>query len=164
LAMTHEMRAAKADYTTALPLSSGIDTLNAKLGRANAEIHLDEPDLALADLDDLIAESPETIATYRAQTVRSLAQSSPQERKSWLARQDAGFNVSAAGVFYLRATAYRNLGQYEKSLADSDTAITLAPGYPSLYSGRARTEFAMGNWRAGFADFWTRTKLVFGWK
>jgi tetratricopeptide (TPR) repeat protein len=159
-----EYGATEADYSQAITLYHGRFTWNLYFDRGTARIRMGMPALALADFNAALAKRAETIEAVETSYVRLVQRISPNDLKRFRARIDAGNAFTKAWILSERATAYRNLGQYERSLTDCDTAINLQPNNPLYYSGRARTEFMMGRWRAGFSDFWTRTKLVFGWQ
>jgi tetratricopeptide (TPR) repeat protein len=129
--------------------------------RGWARIYLGKPNLAVGDFSSAIAALPET----RAQMLNSVLQFpdlSPADRQKALAEIDRGFNQVVSAVYAGRATAYRALGKYDKSLDDYSTAIKAMPNVPSLYAGRARTQFAAGYWSAAMSDFWMRNTLF--WK
>jgi tetratricopeptide (TPR) repeat protein len=156
---TGDARGAEQDFTQVLSLHSG-DEWQAQIMRAKAWISLDEPNKALGDFNDAINKLPE----LRSQAYKEIPPSwevSGADREKFVALIDARFRKVIAFAYGSRAIAYRLLGQYDKSLADYDTAIKAAPFDPNQYAGRARTEFAAGRWGDGFRDYWTQVTLRF---
>jgi tetratricopeptide (TPR) repeat protein len=161
---THDASGAEADFTRAIALLPQDERWSGYYGRGLARIGLGKPTPALSDFNAAITALLKLNAQLPLIVSRDEMLFSKAERQELEARWKLSFARTIARCYASRATAYRAIGQYSKSIDDYDAAIKLTPGDASLYSGRARTEFAMGNWQAGFGDFWTRTKLVFGWK
>ena len=161
---TRDASGAETDFTQAISLLPEDQRWSGYYNRGLARISLARSESAVPDFNVAVAG----LLKLRAQLPLAISRDdllfSKAERQELEASWMSSLARTIAYSYASRAMAYRAIGQYSKSIDDYDAAIKLAPRDPSLYSGRARTEFAMGNWRAGFDDFWTRTKLVFGWK
>jgi tetratricopeptide (TPR) repeat protein len=157
--LTRDYVGAEADFNRMIGFDQEYDW-SARYGRGWARLQLGWPELALADFNNQIAALPKLHAETVASSNNFMKTFPLPEQKEWRAKLEAGFGRMASVSYSSRATAYRALGQYDKSLADYNTALKLTHTDPSLYSGRARTEFAMGNLSAAFEDFWIRTQLV----
>ena len=52
-------------------------------------------------------------------------------------------------AYYNRGVAYDDLGQYQRAIQDSDTAIRLKPDYANAYNNRGIAFILSGNSRDG---------------
>ena len=57
-----------------------------------------------------------------------------------------------AGIYYNRANAYFDLGQFAEAIHDFDAAIRLRPGYQAALKNRGLTKIKMGDNAGGQAD------------
>ncbi|MEO0074921.1 MAG: tetratricopeptide repeat protein [candidate division WOR-3 bacterium] len=68
-------------------------------------------------------------------------------------KQEIKINPQNYQDYFNRANTYQNIGQYQKALADYNTAIRLNPNFADAYTNRGVTRMILGDTNRALADF-----------
>lgn len=136
------------DYTKALAIAPS----NAAIALARAGVHaqLNQYDQAIADYSSVLKKDKKH---GEALLLRAMAFS--EQKKFGPAAADftrALKNEKHPLVYAMRGTAYRELGDTKKALADLNAAIKLAPEYTYAFEQRALTHTQSGDYANADAD------------
>jgi len=130
-----------ADFTKALVLDPKNAT--ALAGRGIAHVGKNDPALARADLDAAAAADPREIMVPRG---RAMLADREGRHKDAIAAYSAALDLQPGDRFSLwhRAGAYREIGDYDRSIADADAVIREAPDAIDMYLLKANDQRGEG--------------------